>query len=97
MSESNAHHFHKAWKSLSVRASEAHHDYMIARDVASAISKPKVKDFPGTKDVVRAKAQMEMYNSVQQRVRYYKQRWVRLDSAAQTAFATWVDMESKND
>lgn len=86
---SNAHHFYKAWRSISVRVNQSHKDYFVAKDVASMVPKPKIPDFPGSKDVMRAEVQMQMYNSVQSRVRFYKERWVRLDRAAQAAFTSW--------
>lgn len=54
--------------------------------------KPKVPDFPGSKEVIRVTAQMEMYNIIQQRVRYYRERWARLDGAANAAFTAWIDI-----
>lgn len=91
-SNKNAHLFHRAWKSLSSRANDAHHDYMVAKDVANMVPKPKVPDFPGSKEVIRVRVQMEMYNIIQQKVRYYRGRWLRLDSAANVAFTAWVEM-----
>ena len=91
MSETNAHHFYKAWRSISHRANEAHKEYLVARDVASMVSRPKIPDFPGSKDVMKAEVQMQTYNALQNRVRFYKARWNRLDTAAQAAFSSWVE------
>lgn len=91
MSETNAHHFYKAWRSITFRANEAHKEYLVARDVASMVAKPRIPDFPGSKDVMRAEVQMQMYNALQNRVRFYKERWVRLDKAAKAAFSSWIE------
>ena len=98
MSESrNANHFYKAWKGLVARATEAHRDLMVAKDIAHSVSKPKVPDFPSKRDIIRAEAHLESYNAIQHRVRFYRQRWVRLDEAASVAFRVWIALESKSD
>jgi hypothetical protein len=99
MSESsNAPLFYKAYKSISARANEAHKDYKVAKDVANRVSKPRVPDFPGSKDVLVVEKQMEMYNALQARVRFYRERWNRLDNSAKAALAVWMDMvENEND
>jgi hypothetical protein len=91
-SDKNADLFHRTWKVLSSRANDAHHDYRIARDIAKVVTKPKVPDFPGSKELIRVRTQMEMYNIVQQRVRYYRERWASLDRSANAAFTAWIDI-----
>jgi hypothetical protein len=91
-SPKNADLFYRAWKAISRRANEAHRDYLIARDIASTIRKPNVPDFPGSKDVLKVEMQMESYNAIQTRVRFYKERWSRLDRASQAAWAAWKEI-----
>lgn len=90
-SPKNADVFYKAWKGISRRANEAHREYLVARDVASTIRKPKVPDFPGSKDVMRVEVQMESYNAIQTRVRFYRERWSRLNKASEAAYAAWKE------
>ena len=83
--------FYKAWKGISRYANEAHREYLVARDVASTISKPKVPDFPGSKDVMRAAFHLHFYNAIQTRVRFYRERWLRLNKASEAAYAAWKE------
>ena len=94
-SNKNADLFHRSWQALSHRANDAHHDYMVAKDITKTIPKPKVPDFPGSKEVIRVKAQMEMYNIIQQKTRYYRERWLSLDREANAAFTAWIDIVGK--
>jgi hypothetical protein len=87
----NAEMFYKAWKGISRYANEAHREYLVARDVASTISKPKVPDFPGSKDVMRAAFHLHFYNAIQTRVRFYRERWHRLNKASEAAYAAWKE------
>jgi hypothetical protein len=91
-SDKNADLFQRTWKVLASRANDAHHDYRVAKDIVKVVPKPKVPDFPGSKEVIRVTAQMEMYNILQQRVRYYRERWVSLDKSANAAFTAWIDI-----
>lgn len=90
-SPKNADLFYKAWVNISRRANEAHREYRVAKDIASTIRKPKVPDFAGSKDVIRVEAQMESYNAIQTRVRFYRERWSRLNQASEAAYAAWKE------
>jgi len=90
--------FYKAYKNISLRASDAYRDYRVAVDVASMVPKPQIPDFPGSKDVMVVEKQMEMYNALQVRVRFYKERWVRLTNSAYDTYNAWVNIvEANND
>ena len=90
-SPKNSELFYRAWKGISRRANEAHREYLVAKDIAGTVRKPKVPDFPGSKDVIRMEAQLESYNAIQTRVRFYKERWTRLNKASEAAFTAWKE------
>jgi len=91
-SPKNAELFYRAWKVISRRSNEAHREYLVAKDVASIIRKPKVPDFPGSKDVLRVEVQMESYHAIQTKVRFYRERWSRLDNASKAAYLVWKEI-----
>lgn len=98
MSETNnAHYFYKAYKLLSVRAKEANSDLKVARDIGKVVQKPFVPDFPSKKDIIRAEAQLETYQAIQQRIRFYRERYRSLNEAAENALKVWLDLAGVED
>lgn len=98
MSETNnAHYFYKAYKLLSARAKEAHGDLKIARDIGKVAQKPVVPDFPSKKDIIRAEAQLEVYQAIQQKIRFYRERYRSLNEAAENYLGVWLDLAGVED
>jgi hypothetical protein len=88
-SSKNANHFYNAWLNLSKRAEEAYHDYTVALDIVSLVERPRMTDDRSYQTI---SAQLEVYNTLNQRLRFYRSRYLALQKAATDTIIVWMDL-----
>jgi IS1 family transposase len=94
MGDRNASHFYYAWERLSELAIEAYTDYTTAYDVVSLVPKPSFNNPLIDNRVIVA--QFEIYNILNQRLRFYLSRYETLQEAADMTFNIWLQLTKED-
>jgi hypothetical protein len=93
--ENKANHFYNAWQNLKEMTDRSYENYIVALDVVSMIEKPSFND--PTIDNKTIEIQYEIYNKLNQRLRFYQTRYESLEKARDIAFKLWINFRKKGE
>jgi hypothetical protein len=94
MNSNKANHFYKAWEKFVELTNSAHADYIVASDIVSLVKKPSFND--PTTDNKTIAVQYQIYNRLNQRLRFYKSRYQTLQNARDNAFKVWLQLKKES-
>lgn len=93
MNSNRANHFYNAWENLKELTEDAEADYLVALDIVSLVDKPSFND--PTVDNKTIAIQYQIYNKLNQKLRFYQTRFESLEKARDNAFKLWIQLKKR--
>lgn len=93
MNSNRANHFYNAWENLKELTEDAEADYLVALDIVSLVNKPSFND--PTVDNKTIAIQYQIYNKLNQKLRFYQRRFESLEKARDNAFKLWIQLKKR--